>query len=96
MEEPGNIIERVCFSVRKPLRPIPFHLTLATIIADIDDSTHQFMEEVSIRIAIDLDLFNILVKSGKPETLEDLAKATEADGYYLVGSWLTIHTLITD
>lgn len=83
MQEPGDIVERVCFSVRKPFRPILFHLTLATIIADIDDSTHQFMEEVSIRIAIDLDWFNILVKSGKPETLEDLIKATGADGVLL-------------
>ena len=37
------------------------------------------MEEVSIRIAIDLDLFNILVKSEEPQTLEDLTKATGAD-----------------
>ena len=37
------------------------------------------MEEVSIRIAIDLDLFNILVKSGEPQTLEALSKATGAD-----------------
>ena len=41
------------------------------------------MEEVSIRIAIDLDLFNILVKAGKPQTLEDLTKATGADGVLL-------------
>ena len=41
------------------------------------------MEEVSIRIAIDLDLFNILVKAGKPQTLEDLTKATRADGVLL-------------
>ena len=41
------------------------------------------MEEVSIRIAIDLDLFNILVKSGKPQTLEDLIKATGVDGTLL-------------
>lgn len=56
MEEPGDIVERVCFS---------------------------FMEEVSIRIAIDLDLFNILVNSDKPQTLDDLIKATEADGVLL-------------
>ena len=37
------------------------------------------MEEVSIRIAINLNLFNILVKSEKPQTLGDLAKATGAD-----------------
>lgn len=37
------------------------------------------MEEVSIRIAIDLDLFNILVKSETPQTLDDLTKATGAD-----------------
>lgn len=41
------------------------------------------MEEVSIRIAIDLDLFNILVKAGKPQTLGDLTKATGADGVLL-------------
>ena len=41
------------------------------------------MEEVSIRIAIDLDLFNILVKGRKPQTLEDLTKATGADGVLL-------------
>ena len=41
------------------------------------------MEEVSIRIAIDLDLFNILVKAGMPQTLEDLTKATGADGVLL-------------
>ncbi len=41
------------------------------------------MEEVSIRIAIDLDLFNILVKSEKPQTLDDLTKATGADGVLL-------------
>lgn len=41
------------------------------------------MEEVSIRIAIDLDLFNILVNSDKPQTLDDLIKATEADGVLL-------------
>ena len=79
MEEPGDIVERVCFSVRNSLRPRPFHLTLASIIANTDDSVHQFMEEVSIRIAINLDLFNILVKSGKPQTLDDLTKATGAD-----------------
>ena len=41
------------------------------------------MEEVSIRIAIDLNLFNILVEAGKPQTLEDLTKATGADGILL-------------
>lgn len=41
------------------------------------------MEEVAIRIAIDLDLFNILVKGGKPQTLNDLTKATGADGLLL-------------
>ena len=41
------------------------------------------MEETSIHIAIDLDLFNILVKAGKPQTLEDLTKATGADGVLL-------------
>ena len=40
-------------------------------MANANDSIHQFMEEVSIGIAIDLDLFNILVKGGKPQTLED-------------------------
>ena len=44
---------------------------------------HQFMDEVVIRIAIDLDLFNILIKSEKPQTLEDLTKATGADGVLL-------------
>ena len=41
------------------------------------------MEEVSIRMAIDLDLFNILVNAGKPQTLEDLTKASGADGVLL-------------
>ena len=41
------------------------------------------MEEVSIRIAVDLGLFNILVNSGEPQTLEDLTKATRADGVLL-------------
>ena len=44
---------------------------------------HQFMDEVVIRIAIDLDLFNLLIKSEKPQTLEDLTKATGADGVLL-------------
>ena len=83
MEEPGDIVERVCFSVRTSFPWRPFHLTLATVSANADDLIHQFMEEVSIRIAIDLDLFNILVKSGKPQTLDDLTKATGADGVLL-------------
>lgn len=37
------------------------------------------MEEASIRIAINLDLFNILVKSVGPQSLADLVKATGAD-----------------
>ena len=41
------------------------------------------MEEVSIRIAIDLDLFNILVKAEKPQTLDDLARVTRADAVLL-------------
>ncbi len=49
-------------------------------------SIYQFMEEVSIRIAIDLDLFNILVKSGKPQTVEDLAKVTGGDRVLLGAS----------
>ena len=48
------------------------------------------MEEVSMRIAIDLDLFNILVKSGKPQTLDDLTKATGVDGT-LLGTPLANH-----
>lgn len=41
------------------------------------------MEEAFIRIAIDLDVFRILVKSGKPQTLDHLIKATGADGVLL-------------
>ena len=41
------------------------------------------MEEVSIRIAIDLDLFNILVKSSEPQTVDGLAKITRTDGVFL-------------
>ena len=52
------------------------------------------MEEVSIRIAIDLDLFNILVKSGKPQTVEDLAKVTGADRVLLGAS--SANPLYTD
>ena len=53
------------------------------IIADANDPIHQFMEEGFIRIAIDLDLFNILVNIAKPQTLEELSKATGADGVLL-------------
>lgn len=56
-----------------------YHPKSIQIIANTDDTVLQFMEEVSIRIAINLDLFNILVKSEKPQTLDDLAKATGAD-----------------
>ena len=83
MEEPGDIVERVCFSVRISFSLTPFHLTSVTVSAHTDDPIHQFMEEVSIRIAINLDLFNILVKSGKPQTLVDLTKATGADAVLL-------------
>ena len=37
------------------------------------------METVSIRIAINLNLFNILVKSVRPLKLTELATATSAD-----------------
>ena len=37
------------------------------------------MEIVSIRIAINLDLFNILVESDHTQTLDELAAATGAD-----------------
>ena len=57
-------------------------------------SIYQSMEEVSIRIAIDLDLFNILVKSGKPQTVEDLAKVTGADRVLLGAS--SANPLYTD
>lgn len=53
------------------------------------------MEEVSIRIAIDLNLFNILVKSGKPQTINDLTKATGANGVLLGVSSASLCTLIT-
>ena len=37
------------------------------------------MEAVSVRIAINLDLFNILVNSDHPQSLAELAKTTGAD-----------------
>ena len=101
MEEPGDVVERVCFSVRISFSSRPFHITLVTVSAHTEDPIHEFMEEVSIRMAINLDLFNILVKSGKPQTLVDLTKATGDDvlhrmQYYLVCPQLTLHTLLTD
>ncbi|CAD6578694.1 MAG: hypothetical protein ASARMPRED_008804 [Alectoria sarmentosa] len=83
MEEPSDTAERVYFSVRNPFRLILFNLTRANAIANTDDLIRQFMEEAFIRIAIDLDVFRILVKSGKPQTLDDLIKATGADGVLL-------------
>lgn len=53
--------------------------TLSNCKANAKDPILQFMEEVSIRIAIDLDLFNILIKRGTQQTLEGLAKVTGAE-----------------
>lgn len=96
MEEPSDTVERVCFSVRNSFRLKPFNLTWANAIANIDDLIQQFMEEAFIRIAIDLDVFRILVKSGKPQTLGDLIKATRADGVLLGLLSASLPILLTD
>ncbi|MDI1493141.1 MAG: hypothetical protein OHK93_004928 [Ramalina farinacea] len=53
LEDPGNIVERICF------------------------------QTATIRVGIDLDLFNVLFKSEKPLTCGELAKTTGADSVLL-------------
>ena len=82
MEEPGDIVERFCFSVRSSPMIGNYSSTSTHIFAKSDDLI-QSMEEVSIRIAIDLDLFNILFNARKPQTLDDLTRVTRADAVLL-------------
>lgn len=81
LEDPGEIVDRIIYSVRllisRPFCPV-IHFRILSLILH-----QQPADAVTTCIAVELNLFSILVQSDKPKTSRELAESTGADATLL-------------